>query len=222
MKEKINKLWHSMVFKRWLFFFTRNNPIHTNRYYYRFIEIVGSERYLSSPLVRNEWDGARCSFDKMYGLVAEWRKSFDILNGEEPQYTEFGDRLDSLISKRITDLKSRLDEIFNGVIPLAKDSDENEGKTLLEKYIDIKNSILDVERTVKTENADKSQTVVLSKKINHIEELEVLYNDLVGFYVFIGDLENKNRKKAEGKEKSDAGNGSEGEKEDKNPDDKKE
>ena len=194
MKERINKLWHSMVFKRCLCFFTRNNPIHTNRYYYWFIEIVGSERYLNSPLVRNEWDTARYSFDKMYGLIAEWRKSFDILNGEVISYADLSGSVDHLIENKMSALGDYFNKIAEGVFDLAKASADKKAKQLIDSYVDIKSKICKLKQTEKDKECD-SALEKLQKKIKHIEEIEKVYNQITEFYTLIKTVSVENDKK---------------------------
>lgn len=53
---------------------TRNSPRQTNKYYYRFIELIGRENWDAlDPIYKSAWNNARNSFDKMYGLAAAWK-----------------------------------------------------------------------------------------------------------------------------------------------------
>ena len=102
MKEKLKKLRCTMKCKRFFFYFTRNNPVHTYRCYCRFIEIIGPEKYLRSPLVRNEWEAARYSFDKMYGLVAAWCEDFSFLNTDDKVINDLKEYFSSFYSGKIS------------------------------------------------------------------------------------------------------------------------
>lgn len=72
MKNGLKKLRKNMITTRIFLHFIRNSSGYTNQYYYRFIEIVGPEKYMKSARIRNEWDSARYSFDeKAFGRRTE-------------------------------------------------------------------------------------------------------------------------------------------------------
>jgi len=73
MQKEIEKLVKQMRKINIFMYFFRNNPRYTNRFYHQFIQIVGYENYREMLSIKNEWDGARYSFDKMYGLLYAWQ-----------------------------------------------------------------------------------------------------------------------------------------------------
>ena len=69
---------------KWFFHFTRNNPNHTKRFYFRLKAIVGLDKWhLVSPDVRQAWEDAANRFDMQFGLVRAWAMTPWVL--ETPQ-----------------------------------------------------------------------------------------------------------------------------------------
>lgn len=179
MQKNLKTLRFRMRCVRIFHYFRRNNPRYTNCYYYRFIEIVGPEKYLCSPLVRNEWDGARYSFDKMYGLVSAWHKSFDIIKIEDYTIGEIRDYLNSLFLQEINALKSHCDSIQKDLYVVVKNAEAEESKKVFEAFLKLKNSIDDLERKEKY----KAETELLqfTKEIRNVEKIIELYKQISEF-----------------------------------------
>lgn len=193
MQEKMNKLYLSMKCTRIFLHFIRNKPCYTNHYYYRFIEIVGPEKYLNSPLVRNEWDSSRNSFDKMYGLVSAWRKSFDILKIEDYVIGDMRDYLNNLFQEEINSLKSHCDKVQKDLYAFIKSAEAEESKRSFEAFIKLRNSIADLE----LEGKYKAETELLqlTKEIRNIEKIIEIYKQISEFANSEKDFAVKNLKK---------------------------
>ena len=194
MNNAIQKLYKEMNRTLHRMYFFRNNQRYTNLYYYKFIEIVGVEKYLRSPLVRREWDGARNNFDKMYGLVSAWSKSFNILNGEVISYADLSGSVDHLIENKMSALGDYFNKIAEGVFDLAKASADKKAKQLIDSYVDIKSKICKLKQTEKDKECD-SDLEKLQKKIKHIEEIEKVYNQITEFYTLMKTVSVENDKK---------------------------
>lgn len=80
IKKELKILFHKMRFVLVVFYYFRNNSRFTNRYYYRFISAIGAKNYHSSLTMKYEWESARHSFDRMYGLLAGWKDTADIIS----------------------------------------------------------------------------------------------------------------------------------------------
>ena len=68
-------LWLRMQMERTNFWFhlVRNNPRHREQYYFALIAIVGYENWKNvNDTVRMNWESARLSFDRMYGMVKDF------------------------------------------------------------------------------------------------------------------------------------------------------
>ncbi len=160
--KKLESLYCHMRCTRIFMRFLRNNPRYTNRYYQKFIEIIGTDEYLKSPLVKLEWDSAKNSFDKMYGLVSSWRKGFSILETDEKAFTVLHDAINSL-SKEIDSLPTLIDIDEAEILSLLKSADDADAKKLLNSYIDF----LD-----KTSDIGKENTSGISALISLINKVE--------------------------------------------------
>lgn len=83
MQAAIKKMSRCMFWRNLLLHPTRNSLRHTNKYYHRFIGIIGKENYDAlDPALKNAWEGAKNSFDAMYGLAAAW-KTLDFRRKEK-------------------------------------------------------------------------------------------------------------------------------------------
>ncbi len=78
-KKSLTKLKRSMAFTNLFFHLVRNNPRHREQYYFGLIAIVGYENWKGMPdTIRMNWESARLSFDKMYGMVKDFKKHSDV------------------------------------------------------------------------------------------------------------------------------------------------
>ena len=102
IKSDLTTLFSSMKKDLILFYFFRNNSRFTNRYYYRFISVIGAETYHSLDSVKYEWESARYSFDKMYGLVAAWKDNGSFIS-------------DNLFEKELKNLQTAVNELSDEI-----------------------------------------------------------------------------------------------------------
>lgn len=74
VSQKMMKMHKEMKGCKIKWYFFRNNFRSTNYYYNKFIEIIGLEAWKKlDPYYKSEWNSARYSFDRMYGLIRAWR-----------------------------------------------------------------------------------------------------------------------------------------------------
>ncbi len=190
MSDSLKKMKCSMRCTRIFLHFIRNKPGYTNRYYYRFIEMVGPEKYLCSPIVRNEWDGARYSFDKMYGLVCAWSESFEIFEADDAVSGDLQEHLSALCSKEISSLKKHCDSIEKDLFAFVKNSEEEEGKRRFNSFISLKEKIAELERD--TDQKGKTKYSRVSSEIRKTEKIIEIYKQLSEFAIFEKDAAVKN------------------------------
>ena len=82
--------------------FTRNNPRTTEYYYNRLVSLFGADVWnQANAPVKLQWENAKYSFDRMYGLVKGWRKAEAVLTLVLPAE----DAKDKKINKLNNDLK---------------------------------------------------------------------------------------------------------------------
>ena len=117
IKSDLTTLFSSMKKDLILFYFFRNNSRFTNRYYYRFISVIGAETYHSLDSVKYEWESARYSFDKMYGLVAAWKDNSSFIS-------------DNLFEKELKNLQTAVNELSDEIKKM------NGSELVTEEYID--------------------------------------------------------------------------------------
>jgi hypothetical protein len=64
------------------FHLVRNNPRHREQYNFALIAIVGYENWKNiDPTLRMNWESARLSFDRMYGMVKDFAEHADYYAG---------------------------------------------------------------------------------------------------------------------------------------------
>ncbi len=79
VKRSLKKLKRHMALTNIFFHLVRNNPRHREQYYFGFIAIVGFDNWKRMPdVIRMNWESARLSFDKMYGMVKDFKEHSDI------------------------------------------------------------------------------------------------------------------------------------------------
>ena len=166
-----------MLCTRIFLHFIRNKPGFTYRYYYRFIEIVGPEKYFHSPMVRNEWDGARYSFDKMFGLVSGWKESFEILEMNYYPVADICGHLNNKVQQEICSLKSHCTAVENDLYSLVKDAEPEDGKNLFDAFIRLKSSIADLELKYNSEKV----CLLPEKQLEYIEKIFGIYKAIAEF-----------------------------------------
>ena len=128
MKEKGQKI------NQWCHF-SRNNPRTVNYFYNWLIGLFGYDNWEkgSAPLKR-QWESAKYSFDRMYGLVKGWSASGTTLTLTLPEKKKKDPVIEALVNKINTltsennDLKERLEsknhEIQSAVEELKKAAEE--------------------------------------------------------------------------------------------------
>lgn len=84
--------------------FTRNNPRTTGYYYNRLVSLFGADVWnqANAPF-KLQWENAKYSFDRMYGLVKGWRKAEAVLTLVLPA--------EDAKDKEINKLKNELEEM---------------------------------------------------------------------------------------------------------------
>lgn len=83
---------------KWWFHFTRNNPSHTKRFYFRLKAIVGLENWNRvSPDMRQAWEDAANRFDMQYGLVRAWAMTPWVLDAPKPETPDPDKKLNEAI-----------------------------------------------------------------------------------------------------------------------------
>ena len=133
---------------KWCFHFTRNNPNHTKRFYFRLKAIVGIDKWpLVSPDVRQAWEDAANRFDMQYGLVRAWAMTPWVLEPnsklEKPNDPPFLQELIDSVNaqkdavERLTKLLSDSPKIYirklykmNDAVKKAQEAAEDALKTL--------------------------------------------------------------------------------------------
>lgn len=83
-RMKLTNIWFHPV---------RNNPRHRDQYYFGLIPIVGYENWQKvNDTIRMNWESARLSFDKMYGMVKNFAEHIDeyssVFGDTEPDKTK--------------------------------------------------------------------------------------------------------------------------------------
>ena len=68
--REIKRLRRRMRGTNFFYHLVRNNPRHRDQYYFALIAIVGYEKWADIHAdIRMNWESARLSFDRMYGMV---------------------------------------------------------------------------------------------------------------------------------------------------------
>lgn len=71
--SNIKSLRRRMMLTNVLFHSVRNNPRHREKYYFALIAIVEDGRWkVMNERIRMNWESARPSFDRMYGMVKDF------------------------------------------------------------------------------------------------------------------------------------------------------
>ena len=111
--------------------FTRNNPRTTEYYYNRLVSLFGADVWnqANAPF-KLQWENAKYSFDRMYGLVKGWRKAEAVLTLVLPAE----DAKDKIIKRLKKELKT------------AKKS-KDELQVEKQKEIDLLNQLMEDEKT---------------------------------------------------------------------------
>ena len=117
-----SRMWHTNV----KYHFVRNNPRHREQYYFALIAMVGYDNWkYIDPTIRMNWESARLSFDRMYGMVKDFSENADIyaelFDAKKPQTEEKENRKKavSLVAK-IANTEKKSEEIANKLDTLAK------------------------------------------------------------------------------------------------------
>ena len=156
--------------------FIRNNPIYTNRYYYSFIEIIGTEKYLRAAYIRNEWDSARYSFDKMYGLISAWCKRFDMLDEEIDVFDDIKKSFSNFVFKEVDLLKSCFSVTENEVFNVLRFYKEDDAKNIFDAYLKIKDDMAVINNKRDKNKSDYKQ---LTDDIEKIEKITDIYRQIL-------------------------------------------
>ncbi|MBR6745671.1 MAG: hypothetical protein IKM00_10740 [Clostridia bacterium] len=150
------------------FYFFRNNFRSTNYYYNKFIEIIGLENWKNlDSYYKSEWNSARYSFDRMYGLIRAWYQknefplaSNDNSKNDDPRQilAEVSEKVDEIAkqlnNKETLALEKAVKNISESVEQLREHiKNDDSSKTNLEKDIEKLTANLD-ELLKKTQNQD--------------------------------------------------------------------
>lgn len=83
LANSLKKLKRGMDCTNFWFHLIRSNPRHREQYYFGFVAIVGYENWKKLPeMIRINWESARLSFDRMYGMVKDFKRNNEV-------YSEF-------------------------------------------------------------------------------------------------------------------------------------
>ena len=150
---------------KWCFHFTRNNPNHTKRFYFRLKAIVGLENWNRiSPDVRQAWEDAANHFDMQFGLVRAWTMTPWVLDAKMPE---------------IPDPDKKLKEAIDA-FKIEKDQQENEATKWNEvekmmKKLEVKHEGMRAEVEKRKEIAQgKAQTI--EKALRSLDEIQTEWN----------------------------------------------
>ncbi len=172
MTETLKKLHKRMIGTNWFLHPFRNNPRFTVFYYNYLIDAPGLDIYQKSTYAKIEWDAAKFSFDKMYGLVAAWKNN-------PPR---FDDEVNNVALKQSTDELLSALLYLNGSIEL----NEKEIYDSIAKYDDFKKHLdsytdLKYESTALCEKIQSIDPNKLDKKLELASELTKLCLKKIGF-----------------------------------------
>lgn len=179
MLKSLKALRQRMNRTRIFLHFIRNSTGYTMRYHYMFIEIVGAEKYFRTPLVRNEWHGARNSFDKMYGLVSAWCESFEIFEGEDCELDDLSSYLNEFVPRELDALKNKFSCIENQIPVILRDYEKNDAENIFKNYLSIKKAVSELENEEKDE--DKTRFSTLAEKTKKAEKIVAIYKQMAEF-----------------------------------------
>lgn len=172
MENKLKALKKEMRSTLAFAFFFRNNPMFVNRYYQMGIDAVGRKKYQNLPLVRNEWEGARNSFDKMYGLVCAWCKDGSAFDIDGKICQDVCEKFNDFVLKETDSLNKRLVSFENELVSLVKSSEKKEAELLFKEYIKLKTGMFEL-------NSLKDSETDFSKSTEMIEKVVDLYKSLL-------------------------------------------
>lgn len=171
MQEKLNNLHRRMCCTRVLLYFLRNNPVYTYRYYYSFIEIVGPEMYLRSTCIRNEWDSARYSFDKMYGLISAWCKKFDMLDEDSTVFEDIRKSFSNFVFSEVNQINTCFSVTENEVFDILRAYNEIDAKRIFAGFLKIRDDISTVNEKSDKNNSEYKQLTADIEKLKKITEI---------------------------------------------------
>lgn len=173
MTGTLKALFRRMRCTNWFLHPFRNNPRFTSFYYNYLINAPKLKIYQNSTYAKIEWDAAKFSFDKLYGLVAAWKKNPPCFDVDEINSEELKQRTDELLSALLS---------LNGSIELNEkniyDSTAkyDEFKKSLDSYTDLK-----CESTALCEKIEKVKPNKLDEKLKLASELTVLCSKKIRF-----------------------------------------
>ena len=111
----LGQLLNDMRIVKWVFHFTRNNPMHTKRFYYALISKVGLDNWKKCDLeIRLAWEEAANCFDLQFGLVKAWKDGnmFGDQNQDDPKVNQS--------PVNICELTTKIDDIDRKLIRLLE------------------------------------------------------------------------------------------------------
>ena len=91
--------------------FTRNNPRTTEYYYNRLVSLFGADDWnqANAPF-KLQWENAKYSFDRMYGLVKGWRKAEAVLTLVLPA-EDAKDKKINQLNNDLEEMRKKKDEL---------------------------------------------------------------------------------------------------------------
>ena len=91
--------------------FTRNNPRTTEYYYNRLVSLFGADVWnQANAPVKLQWENAKYSFDRMYGLVKGWRKAEAVLTLVLPA-EDAKDKKINKLNNDLEEMRKKKDEL---------------------------------------------------------------------------------------------------------------
>ena len=120
MKDKnISKLRTHMGWAKFFFYFTRNSPCHTKKYYFQLIALMRNDWQKLDPFFRTQWMAAVDSFDSQIGIVKTLNKMgkecFMVADTPEKEKKSTLDEINGKLDSGITELKNELSEVKTSV-----------------------------------------------------------------------------------------------------------
>ena len=115
--------------------FTRNNPRTTGYYYNWLVSLFGADNWATGKAsFKQQWEDAKYSFDRMYGLVKGWQAAHASLSLELPANDEKDKEIERLTKKiednkksaeeKQTDLQKKIDELIGQLEDKKKEFDK--------------------------------------------------------------------------------------------------
>ena len=139
-KDQLITLRERMWVTNVVFHLVRNNPRHREQYYFALIAMVGYENWKNvNDTIRMNWESARLSFDRMYGMVKDFAENAEVYAGlfraapekQEPAAPELPadhpkqlNEIHKDLAKKIEGISSDLDKKLENLTKLLPPQDK--------------------------------------------------------------------------------------------------